>query len=204
MLNLTAVHAWSPCYGRDLKQKFPFFSEAQVQNKDDLKNLCIDLNKILLRLCQLTCTSQVHLLVLSPRLKLSRHVCELAVSMCTKATFLSKTCPLFLAFWHAWIYPAWMFTVLLCYNWTSIIFNKKETNSIQAGMQLNFSVTMWTQKTWKEQQLWKDHAVTDKHSGSCPVKFWGLTSGSFRLSYSNDSRRVALLGHVEVLVEKPS
>lgn len=74
-----------------------------------------------------------------------------------------------------------MFTVLLCYDWTSIIFNKKEANSIQAGMQLNLYVTMWAQETWKEQELWKDHAVTDKHSGSCPVKFQGVTSASFKL-----------------------
>lgn len=53
---------------------------------------------------------------------------------------------------------------------TSIIFNKKETNSIGAGMRLNLCVTTWTQEAWKEQQLWKDPTVRDRHSGSCPVK----------------------------------
>jgi len=49
MLNSATVCVWPTCYGRDLKQKFPFFSEDHMQNKDDLKNLCIDLSKILLR-----------------------------------------------------------------------------------------------------------------------------------------------------------
>lgn len=50
MLNSTTVRVWSTRYDRDLKQKFPFFSEDQMQNKDDLKILCTDLKKTLLRL----------------------------------------------------------------------------------------------------------------------------------------------------------
>lgn len=189
MLNSTTVHVWSTCYSREVKQKFPFFSEDRMQNKDDLKNLCIDLNKILLRLRASLCPP-LRCICLFCLPSWSHH--DTRASWRKRHVSLGPA-PLVLAFWHMGIYPAWMFTVLLCYSWTSIIFNKKETNSIWAGMQLSSSVTMWTRETWKEQQFWKDHTVTDKHSGSCPVKFRGLTSGSFKLSYSNDFSRVALL-----------
>lgn len=66
-------------------------------------------------------------------------------------------------------------------------------------MQLNFSVTMRTHESCKEQQLRKGPALTDKHSGSCLVKFWGLTSGSFKSWDSSAFRKVALLRHLEDL-----
>ena len=61
-----------------------------MQNKDDPNNLCMDLNKILLRLA-----ASLHAprLVLSPRLKLPQDACEPAVSVCAEAMFLSETCP---------------------------------------------------------------------------------------------------------------
>lgn len=97
MLNSTTVRAWSTtCYGRDLGQKLPFFSEDQLQNKDEVKKtLKQDFAQ---GYRQLTCASQVRPLVLSPQLKLPRHACELVVPVCTKAAFLSETCPAALVF----------------------------------------------------------------------------------------------------------